>query len=242
MMPTIEQASHWYPLHDPVHGFDHVLRVVRLAERLAQAEGADPEIVRAAALLHDAQGDEMLATSEDGHSTRSEEGGPDRLIEGSTDHLNEVGHAREAHHHISAVFAARVLRLEGWPEERIAAVQHCIRAHRFRDRREPPQTLEAQVLFDADKLDAIGAIGAARAVAYAAQAGLPAYSPPSEQFRRTGQLEPGEIHSAYHEYLFKLSKLEERLYTPTARSIAVGRHHFMDGFFQQIIAETEGQR
>jgi uncharacterized protein len=217
-MPTIEQASHWYPRRDPVHGFDHVLRVVRLAERLAQAEGADLEIVRAAALLHDAQSDDPLVSSDSSAAVR------------------------EAHHHASAAFAARVLRAEGWPEERIAAVQHCIRAHRFRDRREPPQTLEAQILFDADKLDAIGAIGAARAVAYAAQDGLPAYSTPSEQFRRTGQKEPGEIHSAYHEYLFKLSKLEERLYTPSARLIAAGRHRFLESFFQQIIAEIDGER
>jgi uncharacterized protein len=217
-MPTIEQASHWYPRRDPVHGFDHVLRVVRLAERLAQAEGADLEIVRAAALLHDAQGDDLQSTPGDSAA------------------------ARETHHHASAAFAARVLLAEGWPEARIAAVQHCIRAHRFRDQREPPQTLEAQILFDADKLDAIGAIGAARAVAFAAQEGLPAYSPPSEQFRRTGQTEPGEIHSAYHEYLFKLSQLEARLYTPSARRIAAERQRFLEGFFQQLIAETNGER
>ena len=53
-MPTIEQARGWYSADDPVHGFDHVLRVYFMAERLAQAEGADLEIVRAAALLHDA--------------------------------------------------------------------------------------------------------------------------------------------------------------------------------------------
>ena len=53
-MPTIEQARAWYPINDPVHGFDHVLRVYRLAERLAAAEGAELEIVRAAVLLHDA--------------------------------------------------------------------------------------------------------------------------------------------------------------------------------------------
>lgn len=217
-MLTIEQASRWYPLHDPVHGFDHVLRVVRLAERLAHAEGADLEIVRAAALLHDAQGDDPQASTDDS------------------------AEAREAHHHTSAVFAARVLRAEGWPEARIAAVEHCIRAHRFRDQREPPQTLEAQILFDADKLDAIGAIGAARAVAFAALDGFPAFSQPSEQFQRTGQKEPGEIHSAYHEYLFKLSKLEEKLYTPSAHRIAAGRHRFLEAFFEQIIAEIDGER
>ena len=193
-MPTIEQARHWYPADDPVHGFDHVLRVYRMAERLAQAEGADLEIVRAAALLHDA-GDGLVAGAEDPS-------------------------LRHSHHHASAELAAHLLRLEGWPEERIAAVQHCIRAHRFRDHSEPPSTLEAQVLFDADKLDAIGAIGVARAIAYAVRAGQPVYAKPSDQFLRSGKTEAGEPHSAYHEYCFKLVHLKDRLFTPAARQIA----------------------
>ena len=48
-MPTIDQARAWYPDYDPVHGFDHILRVLRTAEHLAEREGADIEIVRAAA-------------------------------------------------------------------------------------------------------------------------------------------------------------------------------------------------
>jgi hypothetical protein len=40
-MPTIAAARQWYPQNDPVHGFDHVLRVYYMAERLAQAESAD---------------------------------------------------------------------------------------------------------------------------------------------------------------------------------------------------------
>ena len=55
-MPTLEQARSWYPASDPVHGFDHIQRVYRMAERLAVEEGADLEIVQAAALLHDAEG------------------------------------------------------------------------------------------------------------------------------------------------------------------------------------------
>jgi uncharacterized protein len=73
--------------------------------------------------------------------------------------------------------------------ERIAAVQHCIRAHRFRDDREPPQTLEAKILFDADKLDVLGAIGAARTIAYAVLDGQPVYAEPSPRFRSTFQKE-----------------------------------------------------
>jgi uncharacterized protein len=211
---TIETARSWYPTSDPVHGFDHVLRVYRMAERLAQAEGADLEIVRAAALLHDA----------DGSATQGGEAG------------------RLSHQHASAEFARQVLTAEGWPEQRIAAVQHCIRAHRFRDDSEQPQTLEARVLFDADKLDAIGAIGVARAIAYAASAGQPVYAEPSVSFLATGQREPAEPHSSYHEYLFKLRKLSRRLYTPSARRLAAGRHRYMTRFYARLAAELQGER
>ena len=225
-MPTLEQAQAWYPTPDPVHGFDHILRVYHLAERLARAEGADEQIVCAAALLHDAEGQPSAAS--DGSSP----------VAGDAS-LQNI--ARQNHHHASAEFARCILEAEGWPAERIAAVEHCIRAHRFRHRLEEPQTLEAQVLFDADKLDAIGAIGVARAVAFAARKGLPAYAPPSQLFLRTGQMEAGELHSAYHEYLFKLVKLKESLYTQTARRLAEDRHRRMAEFFDQLVAETDGR-
>ncbi|HSO26864.1 MAG TPA: HD domain-containing protein [Anaerolineales bacterium] len=209
-MPTLKTAHAWYPSQDTVHNFDHILRVYRLAERLAGAENADLEIVRAAALLHDAV-DPLAPESE-----------------------------RQTHQHASAAFAGRVLVAEGWTPERVQAVQHCIRAHRFRDPSEPPQTIEAQVLFDADKLDAIGAIGAARAIAYAVQAGQPFYAPPSARFLEQGQTEPGEPHSAYHEYLFKLRRIQARLFTPTGRRLAAGRHATMQAYFEALVAELEG--
>lgn len=212
-MPDIQTARQWYPANDPVHGFDHILRVYRLAERIAQAEGADVEIVRAAALLHDVEGSQP------------------------EDHA-----ARAAHHHSAADFARRVLLAEGWPEDRIQAVEHCIRAHRFRDPREQPQTLEARVLFDADKLDAIGAIGVARSIAYAVQRGEPLYTLPSRRFRQRGEKEPGEPHTPYHEFLFKLGKIKERLYTPTGRALAEARHRFLENFFTQWEAELNAER
>ena len=215
-MPTLEQARRWYSADDPVHGFDHVLRVCRMSERLALAEGADLEIVRAAALLHDAQ--DSRAGQEEKEAEK-----------------------RGNHHLRSAEFAAKVLGAEGWPAERIAAVQHCIQAHRFRDDSTAPQTLEAQVLFDADKLDAIGAIGVVRAVAFSITAGNPVYSPVSEGFLKTGELQTGEAHSAYHEYLFKLVKLKDRLYTPSARSLAEQRHVRMVEFFENLAAEMESR-
>jgi uncharacterized protein len=219
-MPTLEQVRKWYPDSDPVHGFDHVLRVRATAERLALAEGADLEIVRAAVLLHDAQP-------------------PKKEM---SDELSGTGALRTNHHLTSAAFAGLVLAEEGWDAQRIAAVQHCIRAHRFRDDSEQPQTLEARVVFDADKLDAIGATGVGRAIAYAARAGMPAYAEPSARFLATGELEAGETHSAYHEHVFKLRKLHERLYTASGRAIGKARHEFLEGFFEQLAAESRGER
>jgi uncharacterized protein len=200
-MPTIEAARSWYPQSDPVHGFDHVMRVHHLAERLAIAEEADQEIVLAAALLHDVESD------------------------------------RSEHHQAAAEFAAEILQSEGWEDERIAAVQHCIRAHRFRDESERPQSLEAKVLYDADKLDAIGATGVARAIAFALGAGQPVYAPPSSRFLHSGEREPFEPHSAYHEYLFKLRKLKDHLFTPTARNLAEERHRILVTYFEALDAE-----
>ncbi|MGC8838045.1 MAG: HD domain-containing protein, partial [Anaerolineae bacterium] len=59
---TVEEARALYTENDPAHGFDHVLRVLALAERIARAEGADLEIVRAAALLHDVGREEEART------------------------------------------------------------------------------------------------------------------------------------------------------------------------------------
>lgn len=210
-MPEIEDARNWYDAGDPVHGFNHILRVYRMAEHLAIIEDADLEIVRAAALLHDATGP-------------------------------GIGDSRLSHQQASALFAGRILKEEGWSAEKIAAVQHCIRSHRFRDLSEQPQTIEAKVLFDADKLDAIGAIGALRAVAYAVLAHQDLYAEPSERFLRTGEKEPGESHSPYHEHVFKLRKLKDRMYTATGRLLAEDRHAFLEGFFAQLHAEIRSEK
>ncbi len=74
------------------------------------------------------------------------------------------------------------------------------------------------MLFDADKLDAIGAIGVARALAYAVLDGQPLYAAPSQTFIETLKTEPGEAYTAYHEHLFKLSKIKERMQTKSGQA------------------------
>jgi uncharacterized protein len=209
-MPTVEQARAFYSSEDAVHDFEHVLRVYHTAMKLGKEEGADLSILEAAALLHDSRG-------------------------------AEPGGAGRAEHHLaSALFAGDVLQGEGWPPDRIKAVQHAIRAHRYRGKDDLPETIEAKVLFDSDKLDVIGAIGAARTIAYSVLAGEPMYEHPSEQFRLTGKEADGEHHSSYHEYLFKLRKVRSRLFTASARRMADQRHAAMEAFFEQLAAEYEG--
>ena len=197
-----------------------MLRVLELAERLGGELGADLEVLRAAALLHDAAGAAPEAPAGEGQAAAQ-------------------AASRATHELDSAAFARSVLQAEGWPAKRIEAVTHCICAHRFRGA-EDPSTLEAQVLFDADKLDVLGAFGVARTLGYALQAGQPFFAEPSALFLETGALEPGEPHSAYHEYLFKLRQVSGRLHTEPARRLAERRHAVMKAFFEQLAAEAHG--
>ncbi len=210
---SIEQVRRWYEQTDAVHNFEHVLRVYHTALKLADLEGADKDLVAAAALLHDVQG-----------ATPGSEG-------------------RKEHHIASAEFASKALAEAGWQPDAIQAVQHCIRGHRYRgDGTNQPETLEAKIIFDADKLDVIGAIGTARTIAYAVLVNQPFFAEPSELFRASGKHEPGEPHSAYHEYLFKLIHIRKILFTPSARAIADQRHAALVAYFEQLAAEMRNER
>jgi len=211
-MLTIEQAREWYTDDDPVHDFGHIQRVYWMAERIGTAEQADMEVICAAALLHDV--------------AEAAPGGD--------------GNGRASHHLASAEFARGILRSEGWPEDKIEKVLHCIRAHRFRGKEEAPSTLEAQVIFDADKLDVLGAIGAARTIAYAVLEHQPIYSTPSVQFLITGKEEAGEKHSSYHEFIYKLSRVKDRLFTETGKQIASERHDILVAFYERLADEMRG--
>jgi uncharacterized protein len=201
---AIEEARQHYEGADAIHDFDHVLRVLALAERLAREEGADLEIVRTAALLHDVargQGDRLIAD----------------------------------HAQAGAEFARRLLH--GQPPEWVEAVAHAIAAHRFRSG-PAPQTVEAKVLHDADKLDAIGAIGVARAFAFGGHEGQRLWGEVPPGYREN--TETRHMHTPVHEYHFKLVKIKDRLLTPSARRLAEERHSFMVSFFERLEQEVRG--
>jgi len=211
-MITIEEAQSHYPSEDAAHDFEHVLRVLRLAECIGVAEGADMEVLRAAVLLHD-----VARVAED-------EGGPCHAQAGAA-------RAREI--------------LAGHPADKVEAVAHAIASHRFRNS-VVPQTLEAQILYDADKLDAIGAIGVARAYAIAGRHAQRLWAPVPDFFARRGTAEArrdvtNAEHTPVHEYIFKLSRLKDSLFTATARAIAEGRHNYMAEFFARLEREIKGE-
>ncbi len=143
----------------------------------------------------------------------------------------------EPNHHLRGAERARQLLAE-YDSAFVDAVVHCIEAHRFR-KGPKPRTLEARILQDADKLDAIGAIGVARAFAHAGHYGEPLWAP-LEEVKRS-ELD-NTSHTPVHEYWHKLRHLAERLHTPTARAIARERHAFMEAFFRRLDEECRGER
>lgn len=200
-MISIEAARQYYDGADAVHDFDHVLRVLALAERLAEAESADWEIVHAATLLHD------VARGQKGE-----------------------------HAALGAEFARDLLA--DCPPEKVEAVAHAIAAHRFRAG-PAPRTLEAKVLHDADKLDAIGAIGVARAFAYGGHDGQRLWAETPADYQESA--ETRHQHTPVHEYHLKLVKIKDRLLTESARQLAEKRHAFMVAFYERLELEVHGQ-
>jgi uncharacterized protein len=206
-MITLGEARRFYDGADAAHDFDHVRRVLALAEKIAQAEGADLEIVRAAALLHDVARVETAGTG-------------------------------RCHAQVGAKRAREILR--GHPSERVEAVARAIAAHRFR-RGPMPETLEAKVLFDADKLDAIGAVGVARAYVIGGQRNSRLWADVPPDYAE-GDLPSEREHTPAHEFIFKLSRLKDQMHTATGKAIAEERHAYMVAFFQRLGEEVRGER
>lgn len=211
-----EEARVLYAQSDAAHDFDHVCRVTRLAVQIARAEGAEVTVVRLAALLHD------LPVA------------------------NDVDATHRLDHHLAAAAAAReLLTVRGLDPMRVDAVVHAIAAHRFRDGTRPPQTLEARCLYDADKLDAMGAIGVGRVFAYAGAHGNRLWTAPWTALAPDARLSDAAIptgadYTPVHEFVYKLQRLAATLHTATARALAAQRHEFMVAFFDRLDAEMQG--
>ena len=114
-------------------------------------------------------------------------------------------------------------------------VRHCILTHRFRKSLQP-QTLEAKILFDADKLDVTGAIGIARTLMYRGTLTEPLYRTLPDGTISNGTHDIG--HSFFREYKFKLEKLYDRFYTAKGAELAKERREIAKSFYESLYREV----
>jgi uncharacterized protein len=134
---------------------------------------------------------------------------------------------------LCAARALEVLRAERWPEDRAEAIAYCIRVHGF-SRGIVPDSAEARALQDADRLDAIGAIGIARCFATGAAMGQPFYDPEDPFCARR---EPEDKRFSVDHFYRKLLRLQDGFHTATARRLAADRTRFMQAFLSQLATE-----
>lgn len=204
-------------LSTSAHGVSHTKRVHALCKKLADHD-TEESILLPAALLHD-----IARAKED------------------EDDTGEIDHAV-----LGAEKAEKILTEENFEKEKIEEIQHCIRTHRFRGNREP-ETLEAKILSDADKLDAIGAVGIGRMFMLAGEFKEKIYRDvKAEKYVENNMTENGRVvdisqHSPNLEYELKLKKIPDRLYTDKAKKIGEDRIAYMDCFFDRLEEEIEGK-
>lgn len=191
------------------HGWDHIRRVYVLCLKIGKKEKADLTVLKLASLLHDIG--------------RKEE---------------QESKGKRCHAELGSQKARKMLSALKIPEAVQKEVLHCIRSHRYRGKR-VPQSLEAKILFDADKLDSIGAVGIGRAFLFAGEVGARLHNSHKDL---SDTVSYSREDTAYREFQFKLIHIKDRMLTDSGRAIAEGRHRIMVRFFKHLDAEVSGKK
>ena len=209
MNQTIYQQLERYMLScmgDSAHDAEHIYRVLYTALEIASAEVLADHDILIAACL------------------LHDVGRPEQLADPSLCHA-EVGAGK----------AYRFLLDAGFEESFAAHVRDCILTHRYRKAR-PPQTLEAKILFDADKLDVVGAVGIARTLMYKGNLTEPLYTktPDGKISDGAGESEP----SFFQEYKRKLENIYDGFYTCRGKEMALARREAAVRFYEDLLEEV----
>jgi len=191
------------------HDWDHTLRVCSLCKRIGKAEGVDMVVLLTAAYLHDIG----------------------RCFQDAS--CGEICHAEKG-----AQMAWPIVKKLPVSEKQKKNIVHCIKSHRFRGNH-APKTVEAKVLFDADKLDAIGAVGVARAYLFAGEIGARLHNPDTSVEK---SMSYSKDDTGFREFKVKLAGIKDRILTKEGTKIAKERHAFMESFFKRFLEEYEGKR
>jgi uncharacterized protein len=202
-----EKAISYFTNARGSHDWEHTERVYNLCIRIGEKENADSEILKLAAILHDIGREYQDKTN------------------------GKICHAEKGAH-----LAREIMEKHNVDKEVIEEVVHCIECHRFRGDK-IPQSLEAKVLFDADKLDSIGAVGIGRAFLFAGEVGAQLYNVGVD----IENTEPyTKEDTAYREFVVKLRKIKDKMLTKEGKRIAEERHCYMERFFDRLNKEIEG--
>ena len=196
------------------HGFDHVDRVYKLALKISADENVDMDIVRAAVLLHD------IARSKEKEGLAV---GPGRY---------NICHAKEG-----AKMAIEILKETSFPEKKIDAVAHAIAVHRYSNGLKA-ESREAEILQDADRLDALGAIVIVRMMEASFKWGRPIYDA-SIPVKKTYDGSKSTLINHIYEKILKMTP--DSFKTAEARKIAKGRYDFIKEFAKRYIGEMDGE-
>jgi uncharacterized protein len=189
------------------HDWDHTERVYDLCLRIGKKENADIEILKLAAILHDIGREEEDRSN--GKICDAEKG---------------------------AILARELLEKYKIEENKIDKIVHCVECHRFRGNK-IPQSIEAKVLFDADKLDSIGAVGIGRTFLFAGEVGARLHNKEVD----IENTKPYTVEdTGYREFVVKLSKIKDKMLTSEGKKIAEERHEFMVKFFDRLNEEVDG--
>jgi len=205
------------------HDFDHIMRVYNMAMRLAKEEKGeiDMDILKPATLLHD-----IGRVKED------------------KDKTGKICHASE-----SAVMSSRILKKLEYGEEEIKKIRDCIITHRYKTGKRP-RSIEAKILFDADKLDSLGAIFIMRAGIWLGrndgkifpEMRLKDYVRENIQGgKNNGRIRDNSRHSLYYEYELKTKELPSLMHTKSGRKIAKERLKFVSMFLDRLRKEAAGE-
>ncbi len=189
------------------HGIDHADRVAATAIHIGKAMNGRLDIISGAAILHDIGRKDESASK------------------------GEICHAVRG-----AELARPILLDHGFKRDDIDKICHCIATHRFRGTN-LPLSLEAKILFDADKLDSIGAVGIGRAFLFAGQIGAKLHN---HEINIHATAPYSSEDTAYREFRLKLCKVRERMLTPIGQQLADDRHQFMKVFFNRLEIEING--
>lgn len=149
--------------------------------------------------------------------------------------IDQINDPTLCHAAVGSEKAHRFLLELGMDADFAHRVRHCIATHRFRKNLQP-QTLEAKILFDADKLDVTGAIGIARTLMYRGTLTEPLYRILPDGTISDGTHDIG--HSFFREYKFKLEKLYDRFFTEKGAELARERQSIATAYYESLYKEV----